>query len=789
MSARSVIIRSIVVSVFLTALPDAHAGTLSCLRNGTTPTATDTDGDGIPDANDRVPQDATSACMDVDNDGLNDLREHWFGSDYQLADSDADGLQDGREVSAGLSPTDAADAWIDSDQDGFLNAHEAWLGTDPYDARSKPPMPPDAETGRFLPVPSDPQPAVWAAWDGLTDLAADGSAAVFFQNSSLVDGLGRATGTWTSSGPVIDIEFDPNQIFARWLVNSSCSQNPTGQVEQVGYPIRMVAMRSTTDSGQQRWIAAREVRIETPECGLSETRFEPIAEANMARADELPQLSLSEGIWVTWCVNTGRMEKVPAGTFYACRIEVYSDGTGRNVDEGVPVAIGRSTDGAQVVRYGDGSVTRYYLIRDFGGTQLVAILHENVDGTSNFTTRVALRRTEFNWPGEVASRYQWEERGSVQPFGFEMRADGGINQFLHNAIAGDWQVSNYKASWALEGGQLILRRYITDTGRIADAATCATVPCVLYWQRTWTPEAQTGSRLIVTHRWEFYDPVDTNGDGLFDTSTLASVEQMLRSYHRVPPDLDLDGIVDSTDLDDDGDDLPDIWEVDYFNGDVQAGSLGFYMQTGALDPDGDGYTNREEYVNGTDPLMPDPAPPRFADVPLDHWAYAFIERLALSGITAGCGGGNFCPSSPVTRAQMAVFLERGMRGSTFVPSPAKGNVFTDVTTGAFAASFIEQLYLDGITAGCGANKYCPAGLVRRAEMAVFLLRAKHGAGYRPPAATGLFSDVPLSHWAVHWIEQLAREGITGGCGGGKYCPSAVVTRDQMAVFLVRTFGL
>jgi len=74
-------------------------------------------------------------------------------------------------------------------------------------------------------------------------------------------------------------------------------------------------------------------------------------------------------------------------------------------------------------------------------------------------------------------------------------------------------------------------------------------------------------------------------------------------------------------------------------------------------------------------------------------------------------------------------------------------------------------------------------------MAVFLLRAKHGSGYSPPAATGVFSDVPLSYWAVHWIEQLAAEGITAGCGGGNYCPENQVTRDQMAVFLVRTFGL
>jgi hypothetical protein len=53
----------------------------------------------------------------------------------------------------------------------------------------------------------------------------------------------------------------------------------------------------------------------------------------------------------------------------------------------------------------------------------------------------------------------------------------------------------------------------------------------------------------------------------------------------------------------------------------------------------------------------------------------------------------------------------------------------------------------------------------------------------------MFADVPLGHWAGSWIEQLAREGITGGCGGGNYCPDSPVTRAQMAVFLTRTFGL
>jgi len=180
---------------------------------------------------------------------------------------------------------------------------------------------------------------------------------------------------------------------------------------------------------------------------------------------------------------------------------------------------------------------------------------------------------------------------------------------------------------------------------------------------------------------------------------------------------------------------------------------------------------------------------RFNDVAVDHWAFPFIEKLFDSGITAGCGGGNYCPLDPVTRAQMAVFLERGMNGSAFSPPAAIGNVFLDVGAQDFAASFIEQLASDGITAGCGNNNYCPIAEVTRDQMAVFLLRAKYGSSYSPPTATGVFGDVDLGHWAVAWIEALAAEGITSGCGNGNYCPDAQVTRDQMAVFLVRTFGL
>jgi hypothetical protein len=210
------------------------------------------------------------------------------------------------------------------------------------------------------------------------------------------------------------------------------------------------------------------------------------------------------------------------------------------------------------------------------------------------------------------------------------------------------------------------------------------------------------------------------------------------------------------------------------------------------DTDGDGIGNNADPDDDNDgvPDAQDDFPlGRFDDARPGDFAFTFIEALARAGVTGGCGGDNYCPNNPVTRAQMAVFLERGMRGSGYSPPPATGTTFLDVAVNDFAAAWIEQFFLDGITGGCGGNNYCPDNPVTRAQMAVFLLRAKHGAGYSPPPASGVFTDAPLGSFAVAWIEQLAAEGITGGCGGGNYCPNNPVTRAQMAVFLVRTFDL
>jgi hypothetical protein len=59
-------------------------------------------------------------------------------------------------------------------------------------------------------------------------------------------------------------------------------------------------------------------------------------------------------------------------------------------------------------------------------------------------------------------------------------------------------------------------------------------------------------------------------------------------------------------------------------------------------------------------VSPAPAVATFADVPTNHPLFAFVEALARAGITGGCGGSNYCPDTPVTRGQLAVFLSTAL---------------------------------------------------------------------------------------------------------------------------------
>jgi hypothetical protein len=178
----------------------------------------------------------------------------------------------------------------------------------------------------------------------------------------------------------------------------------------------------------------------------------------------------------------------------------------------------------------------------------------------------------------------------------------------------------------------------------------------------------------------------------------------------------------------------------------------------------------------------------FLDVPQAHPFHDFVRYVVTNGVASGVGGGNFGVDAGTLRQQMAVFLLKAKHGICYTPPPCAG-VFADVPCPSLFADWIEALAAEGITGGCGGGNYCPGAVVRRDQMAAFLLKAEHGSSYVPPACAGAFADVACPSLFADWIEQLAAEQVTGGCGGGNYCPLNPNTRGQMAVFLTKTFQL
>jgi hypothetical protein len=118
-------------------------------------------------------------------------------------------------------------------------------------------------------------------------------------------------------------------------------------------------------------------------------------------------------------------------------------------------------------------------------------------------------------------------------------------------------------------------------------------------------------------------------------------------------------------------------------------------------------------------------------------------------------------------------------------------VFNDVPAANGFCRWIEDLARRGVTSGCSAVAYCPTSPVTRAQMPVFLLKTLEGSGYAPPPCVSgreVFTDVPAASPFCPWIEELARRGVTGGCSPDAYCPGNQVNRAQMAVFVLKTLG-
>ena len=181
----------------------------------------------------------------------------------------------------------------------------------------------------------------------------------------------------------------------------------------------------------------------------------------------------------------------------------------------------------------------------------------------------------------------------------------------------------------------------------------------------------------------------------------------------------------------------------------------------------------------------------FTDVPASSGFFRFVETILHRSVTSGCTATTYCPQASTSREQMAVFALVSKEGAGYAPPAcAPPAMFGDVPTSSPFCRWIEELARRGVVSGCGGGNYCPTASVTRDQMAIFALKTLEGPTYvAPPCGAPLYGDVPASSPFCPYIEELTRRGVVSGCGGGNYCPASAVSREQMSVFLTVTFGL
>lgn len=186
----------------------------------------------------------------------------------------------------------------------------------------------------------------------------------------------------------------------------------------------------------------------------------------------------------------------------------------------------------------------------------------------------------------------------------------------------------------------------------------------------------------------------------------------------------------------------------------------------------------------------------FLDVPSSHWAYTYIETLYAAGFTRGCNLEStlYCPETTLSRQEAAVFTMRGNQGAEYLPPTPSLQIFSDVELDRWSAGWVNSLWEFGYTAGCALDplKFCPDRYYTQAEAAVLGLRCKNGYEYTPPAATGLFRDVPSNHWGRAWLEEAYRQEIVMPCQTEPelwICPENYINRAMAAYIMVQANGL
>ncbi|MFB3879733.1 MAG: S-layer homology domain-containing protein [Armatimonadota bacterium] len=212
-----------------------------------------------------------------------------------------------------------------------------------------------------------------------------------------------------------------------------------------------------------------------------------------------------------------------------------------------------------------------------------------------------------------------------------------------------------------------------------------------------------------------------------------------------------------------------------------------YQSTATNLVPGDGNAHADIFVRDRNGLF---------DVAPGYWAYRHILACFHAGIVSGYADGSYQSLAEVTRSQMAVYIARSLAGcDAAVPPGPDSPSFPDVPLSHWAYKHVEYVRLRYVVQGYDDGSYRPEDPVDRGQMAVYVARSvsdptgDEGLIWYTPPPTPTFADVSETFWARKHVEFCHEQGVVQGYSDGMYHPEYTVTRDQMAVYIARAFGL
>lgn len=174
-----------------------------------------------------------------------------------------------------------------------------------------------------------------------------------------------------------------------------------------------------------------------------------------------------------------------------------------------------------------------------------------------------------------------------------------------------------------------------------------------------------------------------------------------------------------------------------------------------------------------------------------HWANSQLQRLITLGIVKGDEKGLINPDAPITRAEFAAMLVRGLGLNN---APVAQGSFYDVPADSWCFDIVNTIAAAGIVEGYEGHRFAPNDPITREQMAVMIIRALRQQGVLPPTAaaaadnsgTAPFADSQaISTWATSAVLQALELGLLEGRSHDIFAPQAQATRAEAGVIILR----